>query len=81
MLLQNKLLITLKGAAKRFHEQMLLSAMRAPVAFYDTTPIGRILNRFTKDIADVDQMVPPTLSMFIFSLLLCSNSKRIFSLL
>jgi ABC-type multidrug transport system fused ATPase/permease subunit len=51
-----------EGAAKKFHEQMLHSAMRAPVFFFDTTPIGRILNRFTKDIADVDQMVPPTLS-------------------
>jgi ABC-type multidrug transport system fused ATPase/permease subunit len=52
------------GAAKKFHEQMLHSAMRAPVSFFDTTPIGRILNRFTKDIADVDQMVPPVLMQF-----------------
>lgn len=47
--------------------------MRAPVWFYDTTPIGRILNRFTKDIADVDQMVPPTLSTY-FTFIIINHS-------
>jgi ABC-type multidrug transport system fused ATPase/permease subunit len=32
------------------HDQMLERVMRSPVAFFDETPAGRILNRFAKDI-------------------------------
>jgi ATP-binding cassette subfamily C (CFTR/MRP) protein 12 len=35
-------------------EHILLSTM----AFFDTTPIGRIINRFSKDIDEVDLMIP-----------------------
>ena len=32
--------------AKKLHEGMLSSVLRAPMAFFDATPVGRILNRF-----------------------------------
>ena len=35
-------------------EHILLSTM----TFFDTTPIGRIINRFSKDIDEVDLMIP-----------------------
>uniref|UniRef100_T1K6F1 ABC-type glutathione-S-conjugate transporter n=2 Tax=Tetranychus urticae TaxID=32264 RepID=T1K6F1_TETUR len=43
----------LKGA-RLIHEKMLHRMIRAPMSFYDTTPLGRILNRFTKDIDVAD---------------------------
>ena len=34
----------------KIHQQMLTSIMRSPMAFFDVTPSGRILNRFSKDM-------------------------------
>ena len=40
------------------HEQMVERILNAPVNLYfDTTPIGRILNRFTKDLEPVELML------------------------
>lgn len=53
------------AASARFHRQMLAQIVRAPMSFFDTTPIGRIVNRFSQDIYTVDEMIPRTLSSFI----------------
>jgi ATP-binding cassette subfamily C (CFTR/MRP) protein 1 len=36
-------------AAKMLHENAARSILRAPIAFYDITPMGRVINRFSKD--------------------------------
>ena len=41
-------------AAGVLHEGVLYRVLRAPTRFFDITPIGRILNRFTKDIDRID---------------------------
>lgn len=43
-------------AAKRLHEKMFLSMLRAPVAFFHANPHGRILNRFSRDQSVVDSV-------------------------
>ncbi|ORX59695.1 multi drug resistance-associated protein MRP [Hesseltinella vesiculosa] len=45
-------------SAKVLHSEMLDSVMKSPMSFFDTTPLGRILNRFSKDQHTVDEVLP-----------------------
>lgn len=43
------------SATKKLHERMVSRVLQAPVNLYfDTTPIGRILNKFSKDLNQVE---------------------------
>ncbi|KAK9359938.1 P-loop containing nucleoside triphosphate hydrolase protein [Lipomyces starkeyi] len=46
-------------ASKRIFKLLLESVLRATPRFFDTTPVGRILNRFSKDIETIDMNVGP----------------------
>lgn len=50
--------------AKILHNRMLNSVVSAPMSFFETTPIGRILNRFSNDIYRVDQVLTRTFHQF-----------------
>ncbi|OQR74348.1 multidrug resistance-associated protein 1-like [Tropilaelaps mercedesae] len=52
-----------------FHTRMLHSVLRAPMSFFETTPVGRIVNRFSRDVAVVDLAVAETLHMWLFALI------------
>ncbi|MFA6236026.1 MAG: ABC transporter transmembrane domain-containing protein [Bacteriovorax sp.] len=41
-------------AGKTMHDKMLQSVLKAPVRFFDSTPVGRIIQRFSRDIESVD---------------------------
>ena len=40
-------------SSRILHEQLLYTVLRAPMAFFDTTPLGRIINRFSTDVDKV----------------------------
>ncbi|CCH46915.1 ATP-dependent bile acid permease [Wickerhamomyces ciferrii] len=46
-------------ASSRIFKKVLQRVLRAKLRFYDSTPIGRIMNRFSKDIEAVDQELVP----------------------
>eukprot|EP00258_Populus_trichocarpa_P051202 XP_024467221.1 ABC transporter C family member 2 isoform X2 [Populus trichocarpa] len=52
-------------AAKRLHDAMLNSILRAPMVFFHTNPLGRIINRFAKDLGDIDRNVAIFVNMFM----------------
>lgn len=41
-------------ASRKLHNSLMVKILRCPIRFFDTTPMGRILNRISKDIKDVD---------------------------
>ena len=41
-------------SAQNMHSRMLQSVLHAPIRFFDSTPVGRILQRFSRDIESVD---------------------------
>uniref|UniRef100_A0A672Q4D1 ABC-type glutathione-S-conjugate transporter n=1 Tax=Sinocyclocheilus grahami TaxID=75366 RepID=A0A672Q4D1_SINGR len=52
-------------AARKLHQTLLDNKFHTPQSFFDTTPIGRIINRFSKDIYVIDEVLPSTVLMFL----------------
>lgn len=50
------------NAASRLHNNMLKAVMASPVSFFDTTPLGRLLNRFSSDQDRLDSALPNSLN-------------------
>jgi len=41
-------------AGKLFHDKMLRAVLATPIRFFDSTPVGRVLQRFSRDMESVD---------------------------
>uniref|UniRef100_A0A0P4ZTZ3 ABC-type glutathione-S-conjugate transporter n=1 Tax=Daphnia magna TaxID=35525 RepID=A0A0P4ZTZ3_9CRUS len=48
-------------ASSILHEGMIARTFRLPMSHFDTTPIGRIVNRFAKDVDVVDNLIPSSI--------------------
>ncbi|CAK3838118.1 ABC transporter [Lecanosticta acicola] len=55
-------------ASRRLHESMAYAIFRSPMSFFETTPTGRILNRFSSDIYRVDEVLARTFNMLFVNL-------------
>ncbi|KAK2566616.1 Multidrug resistance-associated protein 1 [Acropora cervicornis] len=54
-----------KIASRHLHKSILVNVMHLPMSFFESTPLGRIVNRFSKDISTIDDKVPMSLASFL----------------
>ncbi|TPX56510.1 hypothetical protein SpCBS45565_g08389 [Spizellomyces sp. 'palustris'] len=53
------------GATAQLHALLLKKILGAPLRFFETTPVGRILNRFSKDVKSVDSDIVWSIESFV----------------
>ena len=74
-------------AAGKLHKDLLDKIIRAPMKFFDTTPIGHIINRFSSDVDVLDVTLPLIFRITINSvylaattmIVICINTPIIFT--
>jgi ABC-type multidrug transport system fused ATPase/permease subunit len=67
-----RLIVTFFGALKashNLHRNLLKSVLYSPLRFFEVTPVGRILNRFSKDIQIADNQVLLYITLFFEQLM------------
>lgn len=62
-------------ASRKLHDRMAHAIFRSPMNFFETTPVGRILNRFSSDIYRVDEVIART-----FNMLFVNSARACFTL-
>ncbi len=62
-------------ASRSLHSQLTEKILRAPIKFFERTPMGRLVNRFSKDMKDIDMEVAQFSSDFL------ANAVKVSSLL
>ncbi|XP_030646267.1 multidrug resistance-associated protein 1 isoform X2 [Chanos chanos] len=55
-------------ASRYLHETMLHNVLRSPMAFFERTPSGNLVNRFAKETDTIDSVIPSIIKMFMGSL-------------
>ncbi|RAL16060.1 ATP-binding cassette transporter YOR1 [Aspergillus homomorphus CBS 101889] len=62
--------VTIVGAnaSKEMLHRAMYRILRAPMSFFDTTPMGRITNRFSKDVQVMDSDLPDSIRLFVLTL-------------
>ncbi|XP_032957047.1 multidrug resistance-associated protein 1 isoform X1 [Rhinolophus ferrumequinum] len=55
-------------ASRHLHLDLLHNVLRSPMSFFERTPSGNLVNRFSKELDTVDSMIPQVIKMFMGSL-------------
>ncbi|XP_063790448.1 multidrug resistance-associated protein 1 isoform X2 [Pseudophryne corroboree] len=55
-------------ASRYLHMDLLHNVLRFPMSFFERTPSGNLVNRFSKEIDTIDSMIPQITKMFMGSL-------------
>ncbi|KAI0408161.1 P-loop containing nucleoside triphosphate hydrolase protein [Xylaria palmicola] len=64
------IMLTIFGtrASKALLHQAVTRTLRAPMSFFDTTPLGRITNRFSRDVDVMDNNLTDAMRMYFLTL-------------
>lgn len=54
-------------ASRRLHQGALKNVLSAPMAWFDSQPMGRIVNRFSRDQDTVDSLLPDSFRVFLYT--------------
>lgn len=72
-------------AASLMHRNLLQRVLQAPQSFFESTPTGRLLNRFSKDVDAIDSYIPDNIDIWMRTfwytlnvLLICSALTPMF---
>ena len=71
----------LLNSSKHLHNSMMSAVLKAPVLFFDTNPVGRIINRFSRDIGVMDELLPDVFLQAVEILLFCIGAVVLPSIL
>ncbi|XP_028669919.1 multidrug resistance-associated protein 1 isoform X2 [Erpetoichthys calabaricus] len=55
-------------ASRYLHEMMLHDVLRSPMSFFERTPSGNLVNRFSKETDTIDSVLPNIIKMFMGSM-------------
>eukprot|EP00051_Salpingoeca_urceolata_P018547 m.260888 g.260888 ORF g.260888 m.260888 type:complete len:1419 (-) comp19220_c0_seq3:108-4364(-) len=56
-------------ASSHLFERLFDTVVKAPMSFFDQTPTGRIINRFSKDLDDIDVQLPNVIEQLLQNIL------------
>ena len=64
------------NSGQNIHDMAITGIIKSPIRFFDQNPSGRILNRFSKDMAQMDELLPVALedAITLFARTLGSSS-------
>ncbi|XP_012540485.1 multidrug resistance-associated protein 1 isoform X3 [Monomorium pharaonis] len=68
MMSQLTMIVGCLRSSRLLHCDLLFNILRSPLGFFDTTPSGRILNRFGKDVDVIDNVLPHVLRAWLMCL-------------
>ena len=66
-------------ASRNLHTHLLENVMHSSMSFFETTPLGRIVNRFSKDMDVIDDIIPKSITMFLRTFLTVVGTVAVIS--
>ena len=61
------------SASRTMLHNAMTRVLRAPMSFFDTTPLGRITNRFAKDVDVMDNNLTDAMRMYFFTIAMITS--------
>jgi ATP-binding cassette subfamily C (CFTR/MRP) protein 1 len=55
-------------ACRRIHRLALERVLASPIAWFDSQPLGRLINRFSRDMDTMDSLIPESVRVFCYTI-------------